>query len=75
MKITSFVSVALLGAALSAGARADDAAPSQHQLVKECMAKQKDADSGKPKDEMRAFCRDWAKTQRDAEKQQAPSKG
>lgn len=66
--------VALLGVALANGSRADDAMPSQHQLVKECMVKQKEADSGKPKDEMRAFCKDWAKTQKDAEKQQAPAK-
>ncbi len=65
----------LLGTALAGAALADDPVPSQHQLVKECMAKQKEADSGKPKDELRAFCKDWAKTQRDADKQQSPSKG
>ena len=32
-------------------------------------AKQKEADSGKNHDEMRAFCEDWVKTQRDAGKQ------
>lgn len=65
----------ILGATLTGVALADNPVPSQHALVKECMAKQKEADSGKPKDDLRAFCKDWAKTQRDADKQQAPSKG
>jgi hypothetical protein len=49
--------------------------PSRHELMKECMAKQKEAQSGKNRDEMRAFCADWAKTQRDADKNTpAPAK-
>jgi hypothetical protein len=67
--LTIVLSVAFAGTAL-----ADGPVPSQHQLVKECMEKQKEADSGKSKDDLRAFCRDWAKTQREADKQQAPAK-
>ena len=75
MNIKYAVPSFLLASALAGAAWADAPVPSQHQLVKECMAKQKQADSGKPKDELRAFCKDVAKTQRDADKQQPPSKG
>jgi hypothetical protein len=44
---------------------ADDApAPSKHQMMKDCMAKQKASDSGQHKDEMRKSCKDVTKTEK-----------
>ena len=74
MNIKYSVPSFLLAGALAGAAWAGDPVPSQHQLMKACMAKQKQADSGKSKEELRAFCKDVAKTQRDADKQQPPSK-
>ncbi len=53
-------------------ARADDTAtppiPSKHQLMKECMAKQKASDGGIPKEDMKRNCKDVTKTQRENDK-------
>jgi hypothetical protein len=38
-------------------------APSKHQLMKECMAKQKASDGGMPKEEMKKNCRDVTNTE------------
>lgn len=69
-------SLIVLCVALTAScARADDATPSRHQAMKECMQKQKAADSGKTRAEMRAACRDVTKNARqnaDAEKKAPP---
>jgi hypothetical protein len=57
----------MLSAALFCGiqAHADEtAAASKHQMVKDCMAKQKASDSGKLKDDMKKSCRDLAKTEK-----------
>jgi hypothetical protein len=46
-------------------ARADDApVPSAHQLMKECMAKQKASESGKTHADMRKACRDVTKNEK-----------
>jgi len=47
---------------------ADDApgqpAMTKHQMMKECMAKQKASESGMPKDKMRKACKDVTKTEK-----------
>jgi hypothetical protein len=57
----------LLGAALLCGtvtAHAEDkATPSKHQLMKECMAKQKASDGGMPKEDMKRNCKDVTSTE------------
>jgi len=49
--------------------QADDGAgkavPSKHQLMKECMAKQKASDAGLPKEQMKKNCRDVTENQRE----------
>jgi hypothetical protein len=67
--------VALSGIAAAADAPGADApAPTQHQLMKDCMAKQKAANSGLPKEDMKSACKDVTKTEKqndDAAKKQA----
>jgi hypothetical protein len=67
----SMLSAALLCAIQ---ARADEApSPSQHQLMKDCMAKQKASDSGRLKEDMEKSCRDLAKTEKqNADRAAAP---
>jgi hypothetical protein len=58
---------AALAAALacSAAASADDKpAPSKHQLLKDCMAKQKASEAGRSKEDMKKTCEDVAKTEK-----------
>jgi hypothetical protein len=46
-------------------AHADETpAPSKHQMMKDCMAKQKASDSGRPKEDMRKSCKDLSKTEK-----------
>jgi hypothetical protein len=46
-------------------AQADDApVQSKHQMMKDCMAKQRASDSGRHSDEMRKSCRDLTKTEK-----------
>ena len=53
------------GIAFAAHARADDKpAPSKHQLMKECMAKQKASEAGRSKEDMKKTCEDLAKTEK-----------
>src|ERR1700729_2008218 len=56
---------------------ADEAAvPSKHQMMKDCMAKQKASDSGRHTDEMKKSCRDITKNQKqnaDQAADQAPA--
>ena len=56
-------------AAASVGVRADEAAPrpvaTRHQMMKECMAKQKASDAGLPKEQMKKNCRDVTETERE----------
>ena len=40
------------------------ATPSKHQLMKDCMAKQKAANSGLPKEDMKNACKDVTKTEK-----------
>jgi hypothetical protein len=40
-------------------------APSAHQLMKDCMAKQEASESGKSADDMRKICRDLTKTEKE----------
>jgi hypothetical protein len=58
-------------------AYADDApVASKHQMMKDCMAKQKASDSGRHTDEMRKSCRDITKTEKqnaDQAADQAPA--
>jgi hypothetical protein len=63
---------ALLLAGISAVAvdvHADEAAPkpvaSRHQMMKECMAKQKASDAGLSKEQMKKNCRDIIDTERE----------
>jgi hypothetical protein len=44
---------------------ADDSTPPQtrHQMMKDCMAKQKASDGGIPKEEMKANCKDVTKSE------------
>lgn len=59
---TSILSAALFCAVQ---AHADEApAPSKHQMMKDCMAKQKASDSGRLKEDMEKSCRDLAKTEK-----------
>jgi hypothetical protein len=39
--------------------------PSRHQMMKECMDKQKASDGGMPKDEMKRNCKDVTKTEQE----------
>jgi hypothetical protein len=62
---------------VAAQVRADEPAPSpqtKHQMMKECMAKQKASDSGIPREQMKRNCRDVTKTEKEnvkAEKENA----
>jgi hypothetical protein len=67
------VTALALSAALC-GTAAAEPAPSRHQLMKDCMAKQKAANSGLPKEDMKSACKDVTKTEKqndDAAKKQA----
>ena len=52
------------GLALSSYARAEEKPPSKHQLIKECMAKQKASEAGRSKEEMKKTCEDLANTEK-----------
>jgi hypothetical protein len=57
-------------------AYADEApAQSKHQMMKDCMAKQKASDSGRHKDDMRKSCKDVTKTEKQNADQAAAAKG
>jgi len=55
--------------ALAAPVHADEAAPkpvaTRHQMMKECMAKQKASDAGLSKEQMKKNCRDVTQTERE----------
>jgi hypothetical protein len=56
------------GAAVVPQARADapqPPPPTRHQMMKDCMAKQKASDGGMPKEQMRKNCRDVTKTEKE----------
>jgi hypothetical protein len=52
--------------------QADDSAPkpvpSKHQLMKNCMAKQKASDGGMPKEDMKKNCKDVTQTEEQNDK-------
>jgi hypothetical protein len=52
--------------------QADDSAPkpvpSKHQLMKDCMAKQKASDGGMPKEDMKKNCKDVTQTEEQNDK-------
>ena len=54
-------------AAVAVDVRADEAAPrpvaTRHQMMKECMAKQKASDAGLSKEQMKKNCRDITETE------------
>jgi hypothetical protein len=53
------------GLALGSHSRADEKpAPSKHQFIKECMAKQKASEAGRSKQEMKKTCEDLAQTEK-----------
>lgn len=55
---------------------ADEApVPSKHQMMKDCMAKQKASDSGQHKDEMRKSCKDITKTEKQNADQASAAQG
>ena len=66
-QIVTAVAVGLL--ACGGAAYADDSAtpsvPSEHQLMKECMAKEKASDGGMPKEDMKKSCKDVTATERE----------
>jgi len=55
--------------AVAADVHADEAASrpvaTKHQMMKECMAKQKASDAGLPKEQMKKNCRDVTETERE----------
>jgi hypothetical protein len=55
--------------AVAVDVHADDPAPkpvaSRHQMMKECMAKQKASDAGLSKEQMKKNCRDVTETERE----------
>ena len=59
----------LAGLAAAVDVHADEAAPkpvaSRHQMMKECMAKQKASDAGLSKEQMKKNCRDVTETERE----------
>lgn len=61
---------------VAAESRADDTPPlTKHQMMKDCMAKQKASDGGMPKEQMKKNCRDVTKTEKEnaaADKENAP---
>ncbi len=69
MKRPPYALVLAAGLLCALPVRADDAAskptPSRHQLMKECMAKQKASDGGMPKEDMKRNCRDVTETERE----------
>ena len=50
-------------------------APSKHQMVKDCMAKQKASDSGRLKEDMKKSCRDLSKTEKQNADRAAAAQG
>jgi hypothetical protein len=65
--IFTFAAAVTLSAGLLFGqARADEtpAPPSKHQLMKDCMAKQKASEAGRSKEDMKKSCRDVTKTEK-----------
>ncbi len=58
-----FAAAALTCAMIQVHADDVSAPPSKHQLMKDCMAKQKASDAGLPKEQMKNTCRSLTKTE------------
>ena len=59
------VSILLAGLLVAVQANADDApVQSKHQMMKDCMTKQKASEGGRPKEEMKKACKDLIKTEK-----------
>jgi hypothetical protein len=63
--LPAFVVLALLGAQAWADDTVSRATPTRHQLMKECIDKQKTADVTMSKSEMQRICKDELKRQKD----------
>ncbi len=66
-KLISACAAALaLGAGLAINVSCADTlpAPSRHQMMKDCMAKQKASEAGRTKDDMKNSCKDVTKTEK-----------
>jgi len=79
-KRSLFPALLLAGiAAVAVDVHADEAAPkpvvSKHQMMKECMAKQKASNAGMSKEQMRKNCRDVTDTERENAKTNKDSAG
>jgi hypothetical protein len=61
--VLSLVVGAVLLCAALPGHADENTAPSKHQLMKECMAKQKASDGGMPKEDMKKNCKDVTNTE------------
>jgi hypothetical protein len=66
-------------AAVAVDVHADEAAPkpvaTKHQMMKECMAKQKASNAGMSKEQMKKNCRDVTETERENAKTDKDSAG
>jgi hypothetical protein len=66
-------------AAVAVDVHADEAAPkpvaTKHQMMKECMAKQKASNAGMSKEQMKKNCRDVTETERENAKADRDSAG
>jgi hypothetical protein len=49
---------------LGGAAHADNAVPSKHQMMKDCMAKQKASEAGRSHEDMKNSCKDVTKTEK-----------
>ena len=57
--------LALAAALVCSGAFADSPAPqTKHQLMRDCMAKQKASEAGRTKEDMKNSCKDATKTEK-----------
>jgi len=79
-KRSLFPALLLAGiAAVAVDVHADEAAPkpvaSKHQMMKECMAKQKASNAGMSKEQMKKNCRDVTDTERENAKTNKDSAG
>ena len=56
--------LALAGSLCSLSLAENLPAPSRHQMMKDCMAKQKASEAGRTKEDMRSSCKDVTKTEK-----------